>query len=272
VEGLVVRALRLLPFGIVVGLLTFSLTSPFVLAQQHTCEGARIVIEGGLSPFVLPDDSGKTLTVAADSLLHILGEDTSPDSTVRWSVLGVGPLLPAYTSDLASGEAQIDVSDYSSYVRGLYDVEGMLLDGQDEVCTISFRVAVRGFGGVVGTAAAALTGVLGIGVLVSIPFTAKGTRVKIELDIQLRRRRRRGWRRFIPVIAWKPTLTSTLIGALTGLCGAALLQQGSVVSLSLVNAIWGIVIGGGVTFGVVCSVSSILTFLQSLQDTSEESQ
>jgi predicted benzoate:H+ symporter BenE len=56
---------------------------------------------------------------------------------------------------------------------------------------------------------------------------------------------------------------SMFIGAITGLALAVVLQQAGITPLSLTAAIWGLVTGGGVTFGLGYSLGAIRTFLRS---------
>ena len=86
-----------------------------------------------------------------------------------------------------------------------------------------------------------------MGSLASGPFAASGMNAKLTLKAKLQRRRPRGWRRFLPVPAWKRTITGTIVGAITGLCVAVLLQQGGVTPLSIATAVWGLIVGGGLT-------------------------
>jgi hypothetical protein len=257
------RLVRLLTVAAVVSQVAFLCTTAVASAQHVECGGAHIVIEGGEpSPFVLPENAGGTLEVAPDSVLHIHAEGLPSGSIVRWGVRGLGDLFPTSTDEVGAGSAEIDVADYSSYARGLYELEGTLFAAQDEVCTVSFQVHVTGFGGIGPVASAIAAGVLGAGALSTIPLTARGMSAKLKLKVQAQRRRRRGWRRFIPVPAWKRTLTSTLTGAVSGLCVAAALQQGGFVPLSLPAAIWSMIAGGGLTFGVGYSLGALVTFLR----------
>jgi hypothetical protein len=55
---------------------------------------------------------------------------------------------------------------------------------------------------------------------------------------------------------------STMLGAVTGLGGAVLLQQSGLSPLSVASAVWGLVTGGGISFGVGCSLGMFKTYLQ----------
>jgi hypothetical protein len=112
------------------------------------------------------------------------------------------------------------------------------------------------------TVATAVTAVTGAGALASEAYAANGSNAKLKLKVKVERRRRSGLRRWIPMPAWKRIVTSTIVGAIMGLAGTALLQQGGIMALSLTSAMWGLVVGGGVTFGVGLSLGILLTFLQ----------
>lgn len=261
--------LQLFAAAATVGMVAFLLASATASAQQGECGGARVVIEGGEpSPFVLPSRAGDTLNVGPHSVLLIRAENLSSGSTLRWGVRGLGGYIPTFTHELGPVAARVDIADYSSYARGLYEMESTLFTGPDEVCTVAFRVNLTGFGGVAAIAAATLAGVLGALTLASIPLAASGMNAKLKLKVQVQRRRPRGWRRFIPVPAWKRTIFSTLTGALSGLCVAVVLQQGGFVPLSLATGIWSMIIGGGVTLGVGYSLGALLAFLRPAQDVS----
>jgi hypothetical protein len=123
-------------------------------------------------------------------------------------------------------------------------------DGAD-VCTVGFNVRVRGFGGPIATGAAA-----------SAPLAAGGLNAKLKAKIQLRRRRPTGWRRYLPVPAWKKTISGTVLGAITGLAGAIVLQQAGAITLTPSAAVSALVAGGGVTFGVSYSLGAVWTYVR----------
>jgi len=152
------RLVRLLAVAAVVGQVAFLCTTAVASAQHVECGGTRIVIEGGEpSPFVLPDNAGDALEVAPDSVLHIRAEALPSGSTLRWGVRGLADLFPTSTNEVGAGDVEINAADYSSYARGLYELEGTLFAAQDEVCTVSFRVHVTGFGGIGPVASAIVT-------------------------------------------------------------------------------------------------------------------
>ena len=201
-----VRLLIIIALIVVVGVVLVSSTA---LAQSEECDGARIVVEGGEpSPFILPVRSGDTIKVEPDAVVRIRAEGVLPDSTLRWSVRGFGRRVADFTHELGEFTHTVNVADYSSYTRGLYEVEGTLYVGPKEVCSVLARVNISGFGGVVAVAAVASAGVFGAGALASVPYSARGTTAKLKLKVQARRRRPRGWRRFVPVPAFKRTVFS----------------------------------------------------------------
>jgi len=187
---------------------------------------------------------------------------------VRFRIAGLGFNIEAVTWDVgaAPGSDTIaaPISDFlPSFARGLYQIEGTRIDDGIESCTVAFNVRLGGFDGPVATAAAAAALAAGIGALASIPLASNGMNAKLKLKVQLERRRPRGWRRFLPIPSWKRTMFSMFIGAITGLALAVVLQQAGITPLSLTAAIWGLVTGGGVTFGLGYSLGAIRTFLRS---------
>ena len=242
-----------------------------VTAQGDACAGASYLIEGGdPSRFGLPSDAGSTLRVESDAVLRIgATAAASPPAhrQVRLSVSGLGFDLEGVTIDLGSGAAlnrvSLEVGEVlPSFARGLYRLDAILIDDGTERCTVSFDIRVGEFGGPVATAAAATTAVAGAGVLLSVPLTSNGMNARLKLKVQLQRRRPTGWRRILPVPAWKRTIISTLIGAITGLATALVLQQAGQAPLSITTAITGLVAGGGLTFGMGYSLGVLRTFLR----------
>ena len=241
-------------------------------AHAETCEGADIVVEGGdPSPFELPRDEGSTLKLEPDSQIFIsarLPNHVSERRQVRLSIAGLGFKIEAVTWDVGaapgSDPVAANIADFlPSFARGLYQIEGTLIDDGIVICTVAFDVRLGGFDGPVARAAAATTLAAGVGALASVPLASNGMNAKLRLKVQLERRRPTGWRRFLPVPSWKRTMLSTLIGAITGLALAVVLQQAGITPASLTAAIWGLVAGGGVTFGLGYSLGAIRTFLRS---------
>lgn len=238
-----------------------SVLAPGVASAQETeCRGARLIIHGGEpDPFELPRDAGETLTVA--SALDISVEDPPPDPSIDWSVLVLGRRLARPPVDVGPEPTAVDLADLPFDASGRYEVEGTLRTGSEEVCTLAFSVRLGRFGGPLAVAATAATVAAGLGAAGSTFVAVRSARIKLSLELEAKRRRRRGVRRFLPVLAWKPTLVSTLIGMLTGFFSAALVQQGGLAPLSVLTAVYGIIAGGGVTFAV-SYLSALRTYLQ----------
>ena len=110
------------------------------------------------------------------------------------------------------------------------------------------------------------------GALASVPLAANGMTAKLNAKVQLQRRRPRGWRRVFPVPAWKRTLYSMVTGAITGLALTVVLQQAAVTPLDMATAIWGMVSGGGISFGLGYSIGAVRTYLQPLVDPELEAE
>lgn len=255
----------LVPGGIVAALALVVTASVWAsgATQQASCEGARVVVEGGQPPlFVLPDNAGATLEVDPDAILRIRVENPPPNPQLRWRVGGLPGDLASGQRDLGRGPGEVDVRQVSEHIRGLYEINGTLLSGAREVCSLDFKVRITGFGGTAAIASTAAAGVAGLGALASAAYTARGARLKVQLKVQLQRRRPRGWRRWVPVPAWKPTIIGTITGAMTGFLATVALQQGGLTVYSVATAVRGIIIGGGVTFGVGISWGAVWTFLR----------
>jgi len=157
----------------------------------------------------------------------------------------------------------VDLADFSPLSHGIYEIEGTLLSELVELCTLPFRVNISGFGGTAAYAATGISAVAGAGALATASLAANGLSAKLDAKVQISRRRPRGWRRWVPVPAWKRTIFSTPLGAVTGLGLAVLMQQSGISPLSLANAVWGLILGGGVSFGVGYSLGVIKTYLKS---------
>ncbi len=273
----------------IVALIAFILLAAFLLfppevvsAQEGACNGASILIKGGEpTPFVIPRDEGDTLRVQSDSplLLSLANSKTRPlqDPKIEVRVLISGIKLDAFTREVnpdPNSEPTIVTlgDEIPSAMRGLYDVEGTLKDGERNICTVAFQLRVGEFGGVVASAATATSAVAGVGALASAPLASNGMNAKLRLKVKFRRRRPKGWRRLLPVPAWKRTVFSTLIGAITGLALAVVLQQAGVTPLSITTGIWALIVGGGVTFGVGYSLGALRTYLRPPEVSEERAQ
>ena len=78
-------------------------------------------------------------------------------------------------------------------------------------------INISGFGGTTAYAATGVTALAGIGALASASLAANGLSTKLDAKVQIARRRPRGLRRWVPMPAWKRSIFSTLVGAVTGL-------------------------------------------------------
>ena len=257
------------------------ITASEATAQTDECNGAFIRIEGGEpSPFIVPTHDDNTLRVEPDGFIRISVEDPNPPPQrreVRLTVVGFGFDIGDITREIdptpGSAPVEIDLDDeLPSNIRGLYKVEGTLIDDGIEICTVDFDLRVGGFGGVIATASTATTAVAGAGALASSALASNGMNAKLKLKVQLRRRRPRGLGRFLPMPAWKRTIFSTFIGAITGLALTVVLQQAGVTPLSVLAVAKGLVAGGGLTFGVGYSLGVIRTFLKPPEVSEEPAQ
>ena len=227
------------------------------------CGGPEIIIEGGQpSPFTLPSQTDETLDIAPGAVLTVRGVGLPVDASLHWGLLGLGTELAGRDLQLNSGVATIDVADFSSHARGIYEVEGSLFSGPTELCTIPFKVNITGFSGTVAFAAAGVSAVAGAGALAAAPLAANGLSAKLDAKVQVARRRPHGWRRWAPVPAWKRSIFSTVVGAVTGLGLAVVMQQAGINPLSLAVAVWGLILGGGISFGAGYSLGVLKTFLK----------
>ncbi len=218
-----------------------------------------MAIIGGAAPrFVLPAERDGTLRVEPGAVLLVSARQpgAAPErSEVVLTVSGLG-LSFDFTADLGPGESsdpvEIDLAEeLPSYVRGLYRAEGTLVYDDAEVCTVRFNVRVRGFGRPIATGAAA-----------SGPLAAGGLNAKLKAKIQLKRHRPTGWRRYLSVPAWGKTISGTVLGAITGIAGAIVLQQAGAITLTPSAAVYALVEGGGVTFGVSYSLGAVWTYVR----------
>ena len=168
--------------------------------------------------------------------------------------------------DLSSGVTTINVADFSSHARGVYVVEATLFSGPIELCAIPFELSISGFSGTTAFAATGVSVVAGVGALASAPLAANGLSAKLDAKVKVARRRPHGLLRWLPTPAWKRSIFSTLVGAVTGLGLAVVMQQAGITPLSLASAVWGLILGGGVSFGVGYSIGVVKTFLSPPQE------
>ena len=228
------------------------------------CGGVQIIIEGGEPPqFTLPSQVGETIETRPDGVLTIRGVDLPADAVLHWGVHGLGTELVGKDLKFTSGVTTVKVADFSFQARGIYEIEGTLFSGPIELCAMPFRVNISGFGGTTAYAATGVSALAGAGALASASLAANGLSAKLDAKVQVARRRPRGWRRWVPVPAWKRSVISTLLGAVTGLGLAVLMQQTGISPLSLANAVWGLILGGGISFGIGYSLGVVKTFLKS---------
>ena len=227
------------------------------------CGDSQIIIEGGQpSPFSLPSQAHETLDIEPGAVLTIRGVDLPAGVSLRWGVQGLGTELAGKDLQFSSGVTMINVADFSAHARGIYEVLGTLRSGPVELCSIPFKVNISGFGGTAAFAAVGVSAVAGAGALASVPLAANGLSAKLDAKVQVARRRPQGWRRWIPIPAWKRSIVSTLVGAVTGLGLAVLMQQAGINPLTLASAVWGLALGGGVSFGVGYSLGVVKTLLK----------
>ncbi len=230
---------------------------------RHRLRGPQIIIEGGQpSSFTLPSHVDETIEIEPDAVLTIRGVDLPVDAVLHWGIQGLGTELAGKDLQFMSGVTTVNVSDFSSQARGIYEVEGTLLSGPIELCSKPFKVNISGFGGTAAYAATGVSAVAGAGAPASAPLAANGLSAKLDAKVQIARRRPRGLRRWVPMPAWKRSIFSTLVGAVTGLGLAVLMQQAGISPLSLANAVWGLILGGGVSFGVGYSLGVLKTYLK----------
>ena len=244
--------------------------SPAHAQVPVNCGGMMVVIDHGeLFPFVLPDSAGDTLRLGPDDQLHVRVVNIPESGKVE-----LGLLLPFGTrlsrvetwSGLVPGSAEefdIDVTDFSGWVRGAFNVEVTLFDGVSALCTVPFIVRLDGFGGLAGPVAAAAAVASGIAVVAVGAWGAQGAGANIRVRIAVQRRRPSGWRRWVPVLAWKRTLIATLLGVIAGIVTTTLLQQAGQVRLESAVLVQGAISGGGVSFGFSVVWASVITFFKS---------
>ena len=175
---------------------------------------------------------------------------------------GFGTKLASKDLDIGSGVARVRIDDISGHARGIFEIDGTVIRGFDDLCTVPFQIDISGFGGTTALAATGVAAAAGLGALASAPLSANGINAKVNLKVQVQRRRPRGLRRWLPVSAWKRSMFSTVTGVITGLGIAALLQQGGFAPLSSVNVLKGAIVGGGVTFGVGYSLGVLRTLIK----------
>ena len=142
-------------------------------------------------------------------------------------------------------------------LMGLYEIEGSLKDGGEDICTIDFLLQLGEFC----TTTSAVTAVASVSTVGALASAVPAMRLMLLPALQ--RRRRTGWRRYLPVPDLKWTIINTALGAVAGLVSTTLLlQQTGVQPLSIVNAVLGMFAGGGLTFGVAY-LGALFTYFMS---------
>lgn len=236
-------------------------------ALDIDCGDSQIIIEGGEPPrFTLPSQVDETIEMKPDAVLTIRGVNLPANTVLNWGVQGLGMQLFSKDLRFTSGVTAVNVADFSSQARGIYRIEGTLSSGLVELCNMPFLANISGFGGTTAYAATGMSALAGAGALAGASVAANGLKAKLEAKVQVARRRPHGWRRWVPVPAWKRSLISTSLGAVTGLGLAVLMQQTGVSPLTLANAVWGLILGGGISFGVGYSLGVVKTLLQSPEE------
>ena len=242
-------------------------------APVPRCGGMSVVAESaGSVVFRLPEQAGDTLVVNPDDELLVRAENIPTSGRVEISVR-----MPFGTSiteghewvDMPLGgshEVEISSSEFARYARGKYETEVALFNEEQFVCRISFSVRFAGFGGIAPAAAAGAAAASGTAAVVTAAWSASGSGLKLRLRLAVRRRRGRGLRRWIPAPAWRRTITSTVMGVVTGLLTTVALQQAGIITLTTGSVVSGSVIGGGVSFGVGLVWGSLLEFLRTPQE------
>ncbi len=251
---------------------------PLAPALQGECGLSQVEVVGGQpSPFLLPRDSGQTLSIDPDATLHIAVRNPPANGSVQvklagllggalqatYPIRGVGPVVTVHS---------VSIADYVRWGRGIYSVEGVLFDSVgDPICRVPFQVRIQGFGGAAGVASAAAAGVAGAGALLNVLGNLKlNLQSRIKVSIGLERRRRRGLRRWMPFPSWKRILTGSVLGTVSGVAIVVLLQQGGITPISLGSALTGLVVGGLAPVGVSVALGSIIGFLRPLKDEAPE--
>lgn len=228
------------------------------------CGGAQVIIEGGAPPqFTLPLQIGETIEIAPSAVLTIRGVDLPAETVLHWGIRGLGMELASKDLRFTSGVTTLNASDFPLQARGIYEIEATLLDGLVEICAMPFRVSIAGFGGVAAYTATGVSALAGAGALAGASLAANGLSAKLDAKVEVARRRPRGWRRWFPVPAWKRSLISTSLGAIAGLGLAVIAQQTGISPLTLASAVWGLILGGGLSFGVGYSLGVVKTYLKS---------
>ena len=137
------------------------------------CSGSQIVIEGGEPPqFTLPSQTGETINMSPDAVLTIRGINLPTDTVLHWGIRGLGTELASTDLRFTSGVTTVNVADFSSQARGIYEIEGTLFNGLVELCTMPFMINISGFGGATAYAATGVSALAGAGAPASASLAA----------------------------------------------------------------------------------------------------
>jgi hypothetical protein len=224
----------------------------------------------------LPGSLGERLSVNPDDVLTIIASGLPPAGRAEFTALlpfGVRATQVEPWSGLLPGqpyELVVDLAEYSAITRGAFDLEVALFAGDDPLCVLSATTVVEGFGGALAVASTAATGVSAGVTALAVVQGASSANVKMNTQVALRRRRRTGWRRFLPVVAWRKTTWATLTGAITGIFAAIAFQQTGQFVLDTGTVAGGAATGGGMSLGVGLAWGSLLSLLKSGQKYEDE--
>ena len=250
---------------------TLSALPAAALAQaQPDCGAVTIqVYRGSNVIYRLPENLGQRLSVQPDDVLRVVSQGLPTEGRVEFTALM--PFGARFTksqpwSGLQPGqpyETDVNLADYTDFTRGAFDVEIAIYSGNEPLCVMTTTAAIDSFGGAAAIASTAATGV-GAGVTaLAVAQGASSANVKISTQVALKRRRRMGWRRLIPVIAWRKTIWATITGAITGIFAAIALQQTGQMVLDSATVTSGAATGGGISLGVNVAWGSLLSLLKS---------
>ena len=244
-----------------------------IAAAQGDCDSSEVEIIGG-DPFsfVLPRDDGQRITVDPDAVLDVGVRNPPRNGTLRVRVAGfpAEPFQRTYRFQSDGSDVNVEsfsIADYARWARGIYSLEGELLDSTGQtICEVALQVRIGGFGGLAGVASAVAAGIGGATVVFNVSSSVANTRARIKVDLALERRRRRGLRRWLPFPSLKSTITGSILGTISGVVVVVLLQQSGITPISLGKAIIGLVVGGVAPISVTVALGTIINFLRPLEE------
>ena len=242
-------------------------------AQGGNCDGVSMTFRGAEpSPFVLPRDQGQTMNVEPNDVLLIgltgsrAAALRNPQIAVRVVASGIEIMNVTTPLGVVDSLEPIPIilgERLPPGIKGLYEIEGALIDEGEDICTAGFLMQVGEFC----VATAAVTTVATVSSAGALASVVPAMRLMVLPAIH--RRRPTGWRRYVPVPDLKWTLITTASGAVAGLVTTTLLfPQTGVHPLSIVNGIGGMITGGGLTFGMGY-LGALLTYFMSPEDPEE---